>query len=134
MNLLPVVGRIKSIEYFINMIQMYTMFKDGTPNASFILSEHANDVLRYNMKVKLKKLHEELRKQELEVSSSAMFANDVFGFQLSVFFNGDIENYDINKIIECISKVVLNKQEITDDENKAVVSGYGIFRALKSSY
>ncbi|MDQ1252434.1 MAG: hypothetical protein QG646_1555 [Euryarchaeota archaeon] len=115
------------------MIQMYTMFKDGTPNASFILSEHANDVLRYNLRVKIKKLHEELRKQELDVSSSAMFANDVFGYQLSVFFNGDIENCDINKIIECISKVILNKQEITDDECKAVVSGYGIFRALKSS-
>ena len=112
---------------------MYTMFKDAIPNASFILSEHANDVLSYNLKGKLRKLHEELRKHELDVNSSAMFANDVFGYQLSVFFNGDIENSDIKIIIECISKVVLSKQEITDDECKAVVSGYGIFRALKSS-
>lgn len=109
---------------------MNIMFKDRRPNITFILSEYANDLLRYKMYDKLGKLHEEMRGHELDVNSSAIFANDVFGYQLSIFLNGDIENCDIKQIIECITKVVFHKQEVTQDECKLVVYGYGIFKSL----
>ncbi len=112
------------------MIQMNTMFNDGKPNVTFILSEHANDVLRYRMYDKLEKLHEELQAYKLDVSNSAMFANDVYGYQLVVFLNDDIENDDIKIITECITRVVLCKQDVNDDECTIVVYGYGIFKAL----
>jgi hypothetical protein len=109
---------------------MNTMFNDGKPNITFILSEPANDVLRYRMYDKLGKLHEELRAYKLDANSSAMFANDVYGYQLVVFLNGDIENSDIKIIIECITRVVLCKQDVNDDECTTVVYGYGVFKAI----
>ena len=112
------------------MIQMNMMFNDGKSNVTFILSEHANDVLRYRIYDKLGKLHEELQAYKLDVSSSAMFANDVYGYQLVVFLNSDIENYDIKIIIECITRVVLCKQDVNDEECMTVVYGYGTFKAL----
>ena len=109
---------------------MNTMFNGGKTNVTFILSEHANDILRYRMYEKLEKIHGELRGYKLDVSSSAMFANDVYGYQLVLFLNGDIDNYDVQIIIKCITKVVLCKHDVSNDECTSVVYGYGTFKAL----